>query len=234
MIWSSCQGQDRMIRVTRMSQDDPDMPSPPSGKRARNKADKAQRIRAAAYALFVEKGYDSTTLRDVAAQAEIGFGTIFDYTSSKRDLLFMLFNPLVIQALEDGCEAAARQGPFLARLMALFECYYRLYQREPALSRDALRELNFFSDSREAQRFLDHRAEFLARLTGLITDASSAGHLATDSPPALLAQLVLSVFAWEVRRWLSGPILDVEDGVDRLRMLLAALITGFQPRDGVF
>ena len=38
----------------------------PVGLRAKNKAEKLQRIRKAARALFVKGGYDDTTMRDIA------------------------------------------------------------------------------------------------------------------------------------------------------------------------
>ena len=57
------------------------------GLRERNKAEKLQRIRKAARALFIKRGYDDTTMRDIAKRAEVGFGTLFTYASDKRAFL---------------------------------------------------------------------------------------------------------------------------------------------------
>src|SRR6201987_3364148 len=63
-----------------------------SGLRERNKLDKLRRIKEAASELFIRKGYDDTTTREIAVRAGVGLGTIFVYATTKRDLLFLLVN----------------------------------------------------------------------------------------------------------------------------------------------
>src|SRR5579884_4279721 len=67
------------------------LPSP-SGQRERNKLDKLRRIKDAARELFVAKGFDDTTTREIALRAGVGIGTIFVYAENKRDLLFLIAN----------------------------------------------------------------------------------------------------------------------------------------------
>src|SRR4051812_7538168 len=63
-----------------------------AGRRAANKLDKLNRIKAAARELFVSRGYDEATVREIAAQAGVGLGTLFTYSRNKRDLLFLVGN----------------------------------------------------------------------------------------------------------------------------------------------
>ena len=58
-----------------------------SGQREKNKIEKLQRIREAARELFVKKGFDETTTREIAVRAGVGIGTVFTYAENKRDLL---------------------------------------------------------------------------------------------------------------------------------------------------
>ncbi len=46
----------------------------------------------AARKLFAEQGYDATTLRQVAEDVGLGLGTLFNYISDKRDLIYLVFN----------------------------------------------------------------------------------------------------------------------------------------------
>ena len=61
-----------------------------SGLRERKRRETAMRIRAAGLRLFAEKGYDATTLDDIAAAAEISRRTFFYYFKSKDDILLSL------------------------------------------------------------------------------------------------------------------------------------------------
>jgi AcrR family transcriptional regulator len=63
----------------------------PMGLRERNKRDKRERIIKAARELFAQKGFEGTTLREVAAAADIGTGTLFLYVKTKEDLLVLVF-----------------------------------------------------------------------------------------------------------------------------------------------
>ena len=55
------------------------------------KADKKNRIIQSAVMVFSQKGYASATVADIAARAEIGKGTIYEYFNSKEDLFFAVF-----------------------------------------------------------------------------------------------------------------------------------------------
>ena len=80
------------------------------GLRARNKLDKLRRIKEAAQTLFVAKGFDETTMREIAVRAGVGLGTIFLYAKDKRDLLFLTINePLenIAQEAEDTVDPEA-------------------------------------------------------------------------------------------------------------------------------
>ena len=65
---------------------------PPGGLREQNKIDKLRRISEAARALFIERGFDDATTREIALRAGVGIGTVFTYAENKRDLLFLIAN----------------------------------------------------------------------------------------------------------------------------------------------
>ena len=208
----------------------PDMPPAEPvrrpGRREANKADKLGRITSATRELFRLKGFDGTTMRDISGRAGVGFGTLFDYASNKRDLLFLIFNP-ELEAMLDASSAAAQSEVLLIdQLMALFSGYYALYARDKSMARAALRELTFFSEGVEAQKFVAHRQRFLEDVTARVAAAMAAGELRADDP-ALVGRIIFALFAWEVRRWLAQEASSIARGLDELRQLLALLLTGF-------
>ena len=54
------------------------------GQREKNKTEKLHRIKEAARELFVLKGFDESTTREIAVRAGVGIGTVFTYAENKR------------------------------------------------------------------------------------------------------------------------------------------------------
>lgn len=59
--------------------------------RSRQKELKHQQILFAASRLFAEKGFDATTMEDIAAHSLLSVPTVYSYVTSKSDILFALF-----------------------------------------------------------------------------------------------------------------------------------------------
>ncbi|MBL8710805.1 MAG: TetR/AcrR family transcriptional regulator [Rhodospirillaceae bacterium] len=61
-----------------------------TGLRERQKAGRRRDILAAASQLFAKQGFADTSVEAIAAQAQVGTGTVYNYFSSKGDLLMAL------------------------------------------------------------------------------------------------------------------------------------------------
>ncbi|MCP2163486.1 TetR/AcrR family transcriptional regulator [Goodfellowiella coeruleoviolacea] len=64
------------------------MTVPPVSRRERKKAATRQAIADAALRLFLERGYDQVSIRDIADQADVSTTTVFKHFSSKEALVF--------------------------------------------------------------------------------------------------------------------------------------------------
>jgi AcrR family transcriptional regulator len=203
-----------------------------AGLRERNKAEKLERIRNAARALFVEKGYDDTTIREIAQRADVGFGTLFSYASDKHDLLFLIFTDELMDVVEAAMREAQKKDAFLDQLLAFFRCFYRFFARQPGLSRFVLRELTFYVEGKQAERFQHSRFMLLRRLVVLTAAAQAAGLLATAENAETLARAIFSTYSTELRDWLGEDTPALKTGLARLRRMLRLHIEGFAPAAG--
>ncbi len=147
------------------------MPAPPSdsmlGQREKNKIDKLRRIKAAAQELFLSKGFDDTTTREIALRAGVGMGTVFIYADNKRDLVFLVANDELADATAKAEASVRDEASCLQNLLTVFRHHYEFFGRQPELSRLMLREMTFYDTGRQADRFQATR-ERVIRLVGSI------------------------------------------------------------------
>lgn len=202
----------------------------PLGLRARNKAEKLQRIRKAARALFVKRGYDDTTMRDIAKRAAVGFGTLFTYASDKRDLLFLIFNDELDDVVDGALVRAAKEHVFLDQLVAYFSGFYIFFAPQPELSRVVLREMTRYLKGRQAEQFQASCGRMVGHLASFVAQAHASKQLGTPEDPQLVAQALLSTFAAEIRRWIAADNPALKQGLMRLRCMLTLQVIGLAPR----
>lgn len=58
--------------------------------------DKRKKIIKGALSVFKDKGYHKTTVRDIAKSAEVSMGSLYDYISSKEDLLYLFYKVFIL------------------------------------------------------------------------------------------------------------------------------------------
>jgi AcrR family transcriptional regulator len=204
-------------------------PAPPLGQRARNKRDKLNRIKNAARELFVSKGFDDATLREIAARAGVGLGTVFLYAANKRDLLFLIANEGLEEAIAAGRAAVQPDAPLLDNLLAVFRHQYAFFARRPILSRLVLREMTFYETGAQARAFQATRNALIALIGSAVAQAMQQGRIAAAETPQLVGWTIFCIFQVELRRWVSASDLDLRQGLHRLRRTLDVCITGLSP-----
>jgi AcrR family transcriptional regulator len=201
------------------------------GQREKNKIDKLWRIKEAARELFITKGFDDTTTREIALNAGVGIGTVFIYADNKRDLLFLVAN----DELEDTtgrAEASVREdASLLQNLLTIFRHHYEFFARQPELSRLMLREMIFYDAGRQALRFQTTR-ERVIRLVGKVVDMAVDGRtIRADEQPDFIGWVAFCIYQVELRRWLASKDLDLNKGLAELERALTLLAKGLDPTE---
>jgi AcrR family transcriptional regulator len=201
------------------------------GKRETKKLDKLRRIRAAALDLFLQRGYDETTVRMIADQASVGLGTMFSYARDKRDLLFLILNEGFEEAV--AYAEATMRGPRLRlaqRLQRIFRHHYLTFSGQPHLYRYALRELQFYAATDQAAIFQATRERLFRIIVEAVKDAQAHAEVDQAVEAELAASVLFSVFQAEVRHWISQEPRNVDEGTARLERALDIVLAGLRPR----
>src|SRR4051812_5466896 len=86
---------------------------------AQAKAATRQAILDTARRLFARGGYEATTTRDIALEAKIASGTVFNYFPTKEAIVACLVDEAAEEALAEAQEAAREAGTLDEALFAL-------------------------------------------------------------------------------------------------------------------
>ncbi len=202
----------------------------PLGLRERNKRDKLKRIKDAASALFVAKGFDDTTTREIALGAGVGLGTVFVYAENKRDLLFLIINDQLDEVTQSAQAAIDPAASLIDNLLKVAELHYQFFGEQPALSRLALREMIFYETGAQAGRFQNTRQHLIELFGRAVELARTQNGIVTKESASFVGWIIFSIFQVELRRWLSSDELDLDVGLKALERAFALLINGLKPK----
>ncbi len=204
----------------------------PPGQRERNKRDKLLRIKNAAQELFVSKGYDDTTTREIAVRAGVGMGTVFTYAANKRDLLFLIANDDLEATIRKAGSEISSDAPLMTNLLAIFRNHYEYFARQPELSRLMLREMVFYDSGEQANKFRSTREKVISLIGESVRFAKQNKTIRTSQDHRAIGWILFCIYQIEIRNWLSEGNLKLKTGLDRLEHFLQASLEGVAPKKG--
>ena len=193
------------------------------GARQRKKTATLRRIEEAGWTLFHEHGYEHTSTRQLAAHANIGVGTFFNYFPQKRALLIHI----MCKQLDSAITQALSTTPssVLGRqLLHLFGALNRCCERQRRVARAFVKEWLFVDGCRREQTSAWTHA-LIVHIGELIDGAKARGEIATHVPTTDLAQQIFGAYYFSLVTWLGGAVPSPQA---RDRQLKGALSTCLQ------
>ena len=192
-------------------------------RRELNKIQCRQRILKASRQLFSTKGYEETTMEDVADRAEVSKATLYNYFPGKDSLLLGIAEA----ELEQICqliEGELSQVPSaLERLRQVLEAFVLDSMCYISLSR----KITYLNSCEDSGMFAT-RLEMVRILRGLVCQAQDAGELRRDMDADDITELVMGLYLITQFQWVHlerHPVSYWTERLDRafLRVLACAL-----------
>lgn len=152
----------------------------------------AESILAVAEQLFAERGYEATSMSELAQRAGVSKANIFHHFHSKRELYLAVMQAACKDSRQALLEIRAGNGSTRERLTGFMRRHLRNLLDNEEVSRLVLREV--LESGPEHGRELAERvfAEGFRQLVETVREGQEHGELRPDIDPALVAHLVIS------------------------------------------
>ncbi len=199
---------------------------PPSPRERRHEA-----ILDAAETLFIEQGYDRTSLAEIVRLSAVSLATLYELFGNKQGLLHAIAVRWCTETMTERaghCTGARRSNVDTLMDYVRSECETWQSPHAIALMRmlvsECLRDRDF-----AVQTYRDLHLPFIAELTDLFASWAGTGEAAIDDPEAA-AQLFLSIVSGDT---MLSRLFGVEDDIPderQLRWRLQPFFSHFQIR----
>lgn len=169
-------------------------------------ADLVERRRAqiveAATRLVARQGFAKTVVRDIAEEANISVGLVYEYVRSKEDILFLIYEHWA-QVWGEGLEKALARGKDpLDQLMSGVSFLVGVADKHADVTHLFYRETGHLSDYGTEQAKQTER-EMVDRLTAVLDAAVEADLMRPETDRlALATQLILLCHGWVLKGYL--------------------------------
>jgi AcrR family transcriptional regulator len=171
-----------------------------------HKAERRERILAAARRLIARRGVEGLTLRDLAAEAVVSVPTVYNLVGGKQAVLSALLAETFARVA--GRLEAARADGMVDRAMALCAAGWTELLEEPGYFRGLVRSFLVSEESAPVRQEIDEANVRL--MTALLTAGRADGELASWCDPEALARTLWAQYVVCMIGWASNELTDEE------------------------
>ena len=195
------------------------------GRRERKKRELHTRIYETARQLFLERGFEATTVAEIAEAADVAQGTFFNHFSSKQDVLAAITSEVSdhLQGMVD--VQLARPVSTLERVAGFADSIADQLIQTRGLARDVVLEL-MRTGARPGNAY-PYLSGAYEPFTEVLREGQRRGEVRADLDAAFLGEIVIGALNVSVTHWLVDPDYPLQE---RMRQTAAFLTEAIQPR----
>lgn len=159
--------------------------------------------------LFLAKGYDRTTMRELAESCAMTEGSLYRYIGSKDDILHLLLLDTKISIMTDFQKSLGN----ISVVDALQECvkiYYKWCNDAADKNMFYNREIINFSEA-DRRVLLKSQSDYIHFFEDLIKKGIKEGVFKATNPLLLAHNIVMQGFDWGLRRWFLRSYFTLDD-----------------------
>ncbi len=196
-----------------------------SGVRAAKKKETRRAIMQAAVELFAEKGFEGTSIEDLARAAGVGKGTVYGYFQDKNEIFLAFCEEELDYTFGVLSEKTDPDASLIEQLMTLFMTQFHVVTENREFGRHLIREMAF-PRAGDAHKSKDLDARYLEAVGAILDRAQKRGELREGYDPFLATAHFYSLYLIALSGFYSGYVSTIEEVEASLRELIRQTIEG--------
>lgn len=182
-----------------------------------------RQILEAAVRVFARKGYHTSRVGDITAEAGVAHGLLYHYFEGKEAVLDAIFRETwrelldAVRAVEESGGAAREQLRQVAAILL------RSWKRDPDLVRVLVRDI---ARSPDLHKRVDELGEALAAIERIVARGQADGSFRSDLDARLASWIFYGAVEEILTGWVLGQLRDGEEGVAHAERTVVEVIAG--------
>ena len=195
-----------------------------------DKEEKRRQIIFAAYKVIAEKGINNMRIEDVASKADIGKGTVYEYYSSKDELLFNMCKFQLSETEKVIYEIFPENGDALDLLNSILDAIEIVYiKKYPELMVPFLDMISQFINNEKFLEYTNNNYKtFYILLSNLIKKGIEEGKYSVVNPEKTSVTLLAMVDCIVAHYVISKHFFDLKEQLDYLKKVIVPRILGIK------
>lgn len=196
-----------------------------NGVRERRKLETRKAIVDAAVKLFAERGFEQTSMDELARAAGVGKGTIYGYFATKSEIFLAYCEAEIDFAFAALDRKRDEDAPLAEQLVALMLGQITFVTKDREFGRIFVREMLFPGENtRLSSRELDMR--YLGKLGEVLGRARERGELPAESDLILLIAQIHALYMMVLSVFYQGNLRTMDEAENFLRALILHTLQG--------
>lgn len=197
----------------------------------------------AAEDLFISQGYEETTMKEIAQNAEFAKGTLYNYFDSKEDLYLAIGTKAYDLMIDITKKFIEKKEPGIEQLMAVGFAYYEFTKIHPeyatifhdlSIRIPELYKKNKKEYTKAEKEYLTKAGEYRDLFIKVISDAIKDKKLRSDIDPMMIGITLSSLSSGLIKELMQSKdfLENMDFGADDIVKFVFEIIgEGLKPRD---
>jgi len=171
----------------------------------KKKAQTKEKIFLAAIDLFLQQGFEGTTVEQITEKADVAKGTFFNHFPSKVDVLFFLSEQRMT-LMEDLLEKKLKKiKSAKEKIFVWLKVFAEKNEEDKDIVMLVVKEA-FKLEFSQMQPEKEVRTKFKLKLLDIIKEGQETLEFRNDFDPYLAADLLMSMYYFTMFQWLEGDL----------------------------